>query len=69
MTATKRPASDIAAQKAVEGRTRAKSDASQVKRRPSAGPHADPALANPDATPGAGTLPEAGQRDADSNSG
>lgn len=26
---------------------------------PSAGPHADPALTNPDATPGAGSLPSA----------
>jgi len=37
---------------------------------PAAGPHADPALTNDKATPGAGTLPEAGDRDAtDSTSG
>lgn len=31
---------------------------------PAAGPHADPALTNPDATPGAGSLPEPGATDA-----
>jgi hypothetical protein len=31
---------------------------------PAAGPHADPGLTNHEATPGAGTLPEAGDRDA-----
>jgi hypothetical protein len=37
---------------------------------PAAGPHADPALTNDKATPGAGTLPEAGDRDAtDATSG
>ena len=30
------------------------------KKPPPAGPHADPSLINPDATPGAGTLPPAG---------
>ena len=32
---------------------------------PLAGPHADPALTNPDATPGAGTLTPAGGHDDD----
>ncbi len=37
---------------------------------PPAGPHADPALTNPEATPGAGTLTPAGGDDAvDSTSG
>lgn len=37
---------------------------------PAAGPHAHPSLTNPDATPGAGTLPESGSGDdADSGSG
>jgi hypothetical protein len=37
---------------------------------PAAGPHADPALTNDKATPGAGTLPAAGDRDAtDATSG
>ena len=29
---------------------------------PAAGPHADPALVNPDATPGTGALPPAGEQ-------
>lgn len=38
---------------------------------PPAGPHADPSLVNPDATPGAGTLPDAtpGGDDADQATG
>jgi hypothetical protein len=37
---------------------------------PSAGPHAEPGLVNPDATPGAGALPTPGARDGtDSTSG
>jgi hypothetical protein len=37
---------------------------------PAAGPHADPSLINPDATPGTGALPAAGENeDADSTSG
>ncbi|CAA9363749.1 MAG: hypothetical protein AVDCRST_MAG90-3207 [uncultured Microvirga sp.] len=37
---------------------------------PTAGPHADPALINPDATPGTGTLPSPGEQDnIDSTSG
>lgn len=40
------------------------------RRMPAAGPHADPALTNPDATPGTGTLPPAGaDDDMTSNSG
>jgi hypothetical protein len=30
----------------------------EVEKRPPAGPHADPALTNEEATPGAGTLPD-----------
>ena len=57
---------DTAAQDAVEGRT---PDQSGKERKPkggeapSAGPHADPALVNPDATPGAGALPSPGDDD------
>jgi hypothetical protein len=37
---------------------------------PAAGPHADPALTNPDATPGAGALTPPGEHDeVDSTSG
>ena len=37
---------------------------------PPAGPHADPTLTTPDATPGAGALPPPGEReDGDSTSG
>lgn len=36
---------------------------------PSAGPHSDPSLINPDATPGAGSLPEPGEAESGSNSG
>ncbi len=38
---------------------------------PAAGPHADPSLINPDATPGAGSLPEpgSGEDDVGSTSG
>lgn len=37
---------------------------------PAAGPHAKPSLTNPDATPGAGALPDVGDRDGtDSTSG
>lgn len=34
------------------------------KAMPAAGPHADPSLTNPDATPGTGALPEPGATDA-----
>jgi len=57
--------SDAAAQAAVEGRTPEQSGSR--KREPeaasSAGPHADPALVNPDATPGTGSLPSPGEDD------
>jgi hypothetical protein len=40
------------------------------ERPPAAGPHADPSLINPDATPGTGALPPAGEtEDTDSTSG
>ena len=52
---------------------RGDSDADAPKpsdRLPSAGPHADPDLINPDATPGSGALPPAGGHDdLDSTSG
>jgi hypothetical protein len=62
---------DAAAQAAVEGRT---PNQSGSRRQPepasSAGPHADPSLVNPDATPGAGPLPSPGEGDGmESNSG
>ncbi len=69
MTAPKTPAdkpsADKAAQDAVEGRT---PDQSGRKPAPqgeaaSAGPHADPDLVNPDATPGTGALPSPGEGD------
>ncbi len=60
-----RASADRAAQDAVEGRT---PDQSGKKPKPeaetpSAGPHADPALINPDATPGTGALPAPGEDD------
>ena len=49
------------------GRASAPSDSQPLKtppepsdRLPAAGPHADPSLVNPDATPGAGSLPNVG---------
>ena len=56
---------DKAAQDAIEGRTGLGSGAKprHSEPAPSAGPHADPALVNPDATPGAGALPEPGEDD------
>ena len=67
---TKRRDSDAAAQKAVEGRGRKSGgEAMQTERPPTAGPHAEPALVTPEATPGAGTLPPAGEHeDVDSTS-
>ena len=57
-----KPNSDKAAQDAIEGR--AGPAASQAPEPsdppPSPGPHADPALINPDATPGTGALPSPG---------
>ncbi|WP_198598389.1 hypothetical protein [Mangrovicella endophytica] len=49
-------------------------DASREKRSNTAeqnpaGPHAKPELTNEDATPGAGSLPDAGQDDADGGTG
>jgi hypothetical protein len=71
MTMTKKPGGDVAAQKAVEGRAVKRGvENAEAERPPPAGPHAEPALVNPDATPGAGTLPPAGENeDADSTSG
>jgi hypothetical protein len=56
---------DQAAQAAVEGRTPEQSGSRKRQPEPasSAGPHADPALVNPDATPGAGSLPSPGEDD------
>ncbi len=73
MTARK-PSPDKAAQDAIEGRTPdqgppAKSAPQQT---PAAGPHADPELINPDATPGSGYMPpleDHKDADADSPSG
>ncbi|MCQ8783806.1 hypothetical protein [Mangrovibrevibacter kandeliae] len=36
---------------------------------PPAGPHAKPELTNPDATPGAGTLPDPDERSTDGGAG
>lgn len=36
---------------------------------PPAGPHDDPSLTNPDATPGTGSLPSPDEQDSDSTSG
>ena len=57
--------SDAAAQAAVEGRTPQQSGSRKRQPEPAspAGPHADPALVNPDATPGAGSLPSPGEDD------
>ena len=57
-----KPDSDKAAQDAIEGRTgpAASGTPETSDRPPSAGPHADPALINPDATPGTGALPSPG---------
>jgi hypothetical protein len=60
---TKKPDGDVAAQKAVEGRGRKRDGKPRGGGPPSAGPHAEPALVNPAATPGAGTVPPAGERD------
>jgi hypothetical protein len=67
VTVAKKPDSDAAAQEAVEGRDKSGpkngSDGDHGKRPPTAGPHAEPSLVNPEATPGAGTVPPAGERD------
>ena len=67
-----RTSDDAAAQAAVEGRA-PKQDGSALKptEKPPAGPHADPSLLNPEATPGTGALPPAdteAQGDMDSTS-
>ena len=58
---------DAVARDAIEGRTPANSGAkprhSDPAPAPSAGPHADPDLVNPDATPGTGALPSPGEDD------
>jgi hypothetical protein len=55
---------DAAAQDAIEGRTQPGiAKQRHAEPAPSAGPHADPALVNPDATPGAGALPSPGEED------
>lgn len=61
-----KPSEDAAVQDAVEGRKpdqRGKAPKPASGQGPSAGPHADPALVNPDATPGAGALPSQGDDD------
>ena len=60
----KKPKDDKAAQDAVEGRTGAsRGTRDPSERTPTAGPHADPGLVNPDATPGAGALQPPGEND------
>ncbi len=69
---TGKASADKAAQDAVEGRTPDQSGRMPKPEAgtPSAGPHADHALVNPDATPGAGSLPSPGGGDGiDSTSG
>ena len=46
-----------------EGR-KASSDKQPGGKQPAAGPHGKPSLTNPDSTPGAGALPDVGDRDA-----
>ena len=60
MTAAKK-SEDAAARDAVEGRTPDKDNTAKgpAAGQAPAGPHADPALVNPDATPGAGAVPPA----------
>ena len=62
-----RPSADKEAQNAVEGRrARGGTDPGMPEgadRPPTAGPHAEPALVNPDATPGTGALPPPGEHD------
>jgi hypothetical protein len=62
-------ASDAAAQRAVEGRERPRAKPKASDTPPAAGPHAEPDLVNPEATPGTGALPPPGEQgDADSTS-
>jgi hypothetical protein len=64
---------DADARNAVEGRGRAATGSDQSEgetKLPPAGPHADPDLINPAATPGTGALPPPGEHDdVDSTSG
>ena len=64
MSAAKK-SEDAQAQAAVEGRTPDQSGSRRREPEPasSASPHADPALVNPDATPGTGSLPSPGEDD------
>ena len=61
----KKPDADTVARNAIEGHA----DPSNAKARldpepaPSAGPHSDPSLVNPEATPGTGALPSPGEDD------
>ena len=69
---TKKPDADTAARDAIEGRTQPGDGKARREPQPapSAGPHADPSLVNPDATPGTGALPSPGEDDGmDSTSG
>ena len=59
-----KPDGDKAAQDAIEGRTGASGRTPEPSEHPPiAGPHADPELVNPDATPGTGALPPPGEHD------
>lgn len=67
-----KPNSDKAAQDSIEGRTAGRGGDSPEPEAtpPAAGPHANPELINPDATPGTGALPTPGKEgDADPGSG
>ena len=61
---------DPAAKKPQSGQGKAGPAGGGAEDVPAAGPHAEPELTNPEATPGAGTLPEAGDSDgSDATSG
>ena len=60
--AAKKPDPAAPAQKPAKGQESGKDQPAADL--PAAGPHADPDLTNPDATPGAGTLPDADDPDA-----
>lgn len=61
---TKKPNDDTVAQAAIEGRAQPSAGKPRPSEpAPSAGPRADPALINPEATPGAGALPSPGEDD------
>ncbi|MBJ6127936.1 hypothetical protein JAO75_21285 [Microvirga sp. BT325] len=47
-----------------QGGGQASADKQPGGQQPAAGPHSKPSLTNPDATPGTGALPDAGDRDA-----